>query len=556
MGKTSLAVEYAHSYAHEYPAGRWQVKCGAAADLGEALASLAGRLGIGFSGQEPADSKYRAGRVLAELERRAREGSAESPGNCLLILDNVDNPALLELEQTSMLPREKWLHIVITSQRGPAEFPDLYSGAWLPVDELSEEDSLRLMERAQPEGMFRDPAERERARRVAKMLGGFTLAVEAAAVFLVQFPRAGCTALLEEMESEGLAGLERFAARTARSLAHGEKLLTATLRPMLERLEGDEWLAVELASLMPPESVVWEWVESLVGDRFPAVEEAEEPGEMGRWTAIRERVQGLRLVTVSAEGWAGRMHGLVQEAVWLRGGFDRKGLRKRLIDLAFQRCAALERDWEDRAGDWEVEALRRWAVHLMEEDELGGGALEERVAGLLAKLGRYREEEPLRRHVLSVREAVLGSEAAGTIEAVYYLGLNLLGVGQFGEAEELFRRALTYHERQSGELDQRTLSCIGGLAIALDRQGDVEGAEPLYRRALEASERVLGPEHPNTLTSVNNLAGLLESGGDYAAAEPLYRRALEACERVLGHEHPYTLASINNLAGLLVRQGD
>ena len=56
IGKTSLAVEYAHNFAHEYPAGRWQAKCGGAADLNEALTRLASRLGVDFHPQEPAAS--------------------------------------------------------------------------------------------------------------------------------------------------------------------------------------------------------------------------------------------------------------------------------------------------------------------------------------------------------------------------------------------------------------------------------------------------------------------------------------------------------------------
>ena len=42
MGKTALAVEYAHAFAHEYPGGRWQVRCEGRDDLRVALVSLAG----------------------------------------------------------------------------------------------------------------------------------------------------------------------------------------------------------------------------------------------------------------------------------------------------------------------------------------------------------------------------------------------------------------------------------------------------------------------------------------------------------------------------------
>src|SRR5262245_43605101 len=46
LGKTALALEYAHAYAHEYGGGCWQVRCEGRANLRDALATLAPALHV------------------------------------------------------------------------------------------------------------------------------------------------------------------------------------------------------------------------------------------------------------------------------------------------------------------------------------------------------------------------------------------------------------------------------------------------------------------------------------------------------------------------------
>ena len=349
MGKTSLAIEYGHNFADHYPAGRWQARCAGAPGIHHALTTLAGPLGLSFHEQEPATLQYRAERVLAELQRRALENG--DPRACLLILDNVDNYGLLAASQTRLLPRVKWLHVLITSQLGPADLPDLDASAFLPVDELPFDDSLLLLEKHQADGRFRDDEEQERAQSIVRALGGFTLALESAAVSWRNFLRKDAQCCWDAIEAGGLLGFERTAVLAPRQLLiHNEKRLTATLQPIFDRLGPDERRALQYASYMPPNTVIWDWIECLVGHEFPEVSLAERVGEFGRWTAIRNRLLSLRLLTGSSEEWAGRMHGLVQEVVWSIHGFHGAPLERNLKNYAFRRCGSLERDWDVRDG--------------------------------------------------------------------------------------------------------------------------------------------------------------------------------------------------------------
>jgi len=99
MGKTELALAYAHAFAWDYPGGRWQIPCEYTADLRLALTRLAGPMHFEFTEEEKKDLALQFERVLREIQRRER---------CLLILDNVSDPHLLEPEYLDRLPRERY----------------------------------------------------------------------------------------------------------------------------------------------------------------------------------------------------------------------------------------------------------------------------------------------------------------------------------------------------------------------------------------------------------------------------------------------------------------
>ena len=264
IGKTALAIEYAHAFAHEYPGGRWQVRCEGREDLRAALVSLAGArdLEVEFSEAEKQDLALGFERVLTELKKRAESAN---PPRVLLLLDNVDQPKLLEPAQVQQLPQAEWLSIIATTRLGEHDlFGRHKDRAFLAVDELPESDALGLIEQYQPGGKFPDEAARIAARDIVAQLGRLTLAVEVAAVYLGQFAEVSCVAFRERLRREGLTGLEGAAQETSEGVRHAEKSLSATLRPTLERLGKAERLTLTLAALLPADHVALPWVRVLV----------------------------------------------------------------------------------------------------------------------------------------------------------------------------------------------------------------------------------------------------------------------------------------------------
>jgi NB-ARC domain len=321
MGKTALAIEFAHTFAHEYGGGRWQVRCEGKDNLVAAIADLASSLGLAFTDGESHTLDRQFDRVVTELRARA---DASEPHRCLLILDNVDKPKLLDPVQTQRLPAADWLHVIATTRLAQQELSGAHKDrAFLPVDELPEGDALHLIEGYLPDG-FRSDAERDAAQEIVRLLGGLTLAVESAAVYLGHFAAdVTCGGFLARLEREGLESLDSAADQTAVGVRHGEKRVRATMQPTWERLGEREQLALTYAALLPADRISLHWIRALVSQRFKEFSTDAEPGYPDHWKSLLRLLSGLRLLQVTdiQLSW-GRMHRVIQSVIKASVGWD------------------------------------------------------------------------------------------------------------------------------------------------------------------------------------------------------------------------------------------
>jgi len=518
MGKTALATEYAYAFAHEYPAGRWQIRCEGRDDLRSAFVSLAGVRDFEFEFSEDEQKNLDLGfeRVLRELENRAR---AVTPSCVLVILDNVDQPSLLAPAQVARLPRAEWLHLIATTRLGESDlFGAQRDRAFLPVDELPEADALELIASFQPGRTFREAADREAAREMVNLLGRFPLAVEAAAVYLGQVADDVTFAgFRDRLKAEGLAGLEGTARDTAGGTLHGETSLRVTLRPTLERLDEPARMALAFAALLPADHVPLPWLRALVAQPFPDLGRDAAPGYPDPWQALLRRLLGLRLLQPTgvrdAQGapLVARIHRLVQEVVRLEGGELVTDLEPPLLAYIKERAKFLWDGWVQHEHRWELAPLTACADHWLERGD-DGPWLAFTVAGPLQHLGN------------------------------------------FAAAERLNRRAV----ERTGPDNPDFAARISGLALLLWATNRLAEAEKLFRRALAIDEASYGPDHPDVAIRLNNLAGLMYATKRLAEAEPLCLRMVEIFlefTRATRHEHPHLRASINHYAGLLAAMG-
>jgi hypothetical protein len=145
-------------------------------------------------------------RVLSELNRRAHSPEAN---HVLLLLDDVDQPKLLEPGQVRRLPQAEWLHIIATTRLDQYQLLGGHRDrAFLTLNELREEEALTLVERYQSDARFPDEAIRDIASEIVELIGGFPLALEAAAVLLSR--DVSCAAFYDRLKGQVLTEAAAF----------------------------------------------------------------------------------------------------------------------------------------------------------------------------------------------------------------------------------------------------------------------------------------------------------------------------------------------------------
>jgi len=135
------------------------------------------------------------------------------------------------------------------------------------------------------------------------------------------------------------------------------------------------------------------------------------------------------------------------------------------------------------------------------------------------------------------------------------LGAVLLDTGRYAEAQTHLARALSLAERRYGAEHPRLAAALNNLGTVEKEMGDYSGAETHLQRALAITERVHGLVHPLVATFVRNLGDLYLELGDLDSAERHSTRALEVCEQRHGAEHPETATACNNLGLVLQTRG-
>lgn len=195
------------------------------------------------------------------------------------------------------------------------------------------------------------------------------------------------------------------------------------------------------------------------------------------------------------------------------------------------------------------QTLSRWQS-LLEPDDPDMLKLTHQHANMLRRVGRFREAEAVGRAVV---DRLAGLRAADDRElrgAKNGLGGTLNALGAYKEAEELFKSAAKADDTnpKSQESSNRALS----LALL----GEYRKAARLHRDILGMRQAKLGESDPQTLLSGLHHAWTLRLLGDYEDARSRQERNLKLLHRVAGEWHPHTLLAEHNLALCLRRAGE
>lgn len=579
MGKTELALAYAHAFAWDYPGGRWQVPCEHIGDLRLALRQLEGPLQFELSVDERADLAKSFIRVLSELNRR---------GRCLLILDNVTDSNLFQPAHLDRLPRDGSLDVMTTTRLAPGEIPgSARDQAFVTVDRLPDDDATALMRSHQPGSRFPDAASEEQARAIVVLLEGFTLAVETAAIFLGRQTTADRFArFAARLRADLLRISDEAAGEKTVAVRHGQALLEATLAPTLEMLSPEEREVLLVASLLPADRVALPWVNQIVSPRFPRL--LDRPLLRREWAQLLQSLFGQRIFLPASADETGfpllaRMHRLVQDVIVKRAPGEGVDERKaELAHLVTVKANRMRTEWPHVRQRWQLGALTAVAHRRFDSGDVAAAIeLALVVCDALWQLGYHAEGHNL----LSRAFAAAAGDAMQLAAIAVPLARVQRSLRKYDEAIALMQHTLELIDRAEGdqsiaravihsdlgrlELDRGHLDAAEGhltkasqvresgflyfnMADLEWRRGNLDRARELAAASIsmhaQAVDELTGPQLIDQFDAMRMLATIERERGNDGESASVLRSVLEKANRLLTEPHIILMKVLTELA--------
>jgi tetratricopeptide (TPR) repeat protein len=543
VGKTRLALEYAHRHAAEHSALLFITAD--APDILEAnIAALAHPRILNLAEQHAGSLADQVAAVLRWL--------AMHPG-WLLIVDNVDtDPAAKAVQE--LLSQLRGGQVVITSR------VDHWgrSVERLNVDVLSRESSTDfLLERTAGERIT-SPDDWLEASTLSDELGGLALGLEQAGAYIEEeaISIAEYRSRWQRNHAEVFAWFDEQRTAYPRSVA-------VTWQTSVNQLSSAGLALLRLCSLMGPAIIpaaLFRSTKATNGFADLAHQIASEaPSETSsRPVTFSEGLKQLRRFALArlTDGGGFDIHRLVQDVT-----ADRLPIahREAIITALVEWLVGFAPDTPHDPATWAI-----WdtllphvnALWPLVKDDLTTGArldLGDSLAAYLFGKARYDDSRSLDEILLPATEKYYGSNSGQVAHVLTGLGEARRLGGDTGEdLVALFERALTIERTIHGPQSARVASALNYVGLAWKRVGRLDRAERAYRQALSIYDGLSHPSTHRLALVLDNLGHLLRVQGSVDEAAALSERAVALARNVSGSPHIYLCQFLINYAKILM----
>ena len=537
IGKTQLAVEFAHRYGQYFAGGVFWLSFADPAAISAELADCggAGRLALRADyANLPLDEQVRL--VLSAFQSQLPR---------LLVFDNCEHQALL----SDLRPPSGGCRVIVTSRREQWA-PDLAVRP-VRVGTLTRPQSIELLRRYRSD-LLPDDTDLS---SIADDLGYFPLALSLAGNFLHTFQHAPFgtpAAYLHQLRTSPPLqhpslhgeGADYSPTRHDLDVAKTFDISYRQLDPALPLDQLALQLLARASCFAPGEPIPRDLLIATLGL------DAEDMQAMLQAEKALARLTGLGLLETEAGG-ALRLHRLLMLFVHDVG--PNTGAQD-AVELAFIILAY------DLNMQGFPAALLPIQTHLRHVTDTASTRQDEQAATLchslgyhLNMLGAYTDARTYLERDLSILEKVLPPDHPDIALSLNNLGSLLQDQGDYAAARTYLERALSIREKVLPPDHPDIALSLNNLGALLQAQGDYAAARTYLERALSIWEKVLPLDHPNIATSLNNLGLLSYYQGDFQAASDLVRRALSIVEKALGPNHPDTQSARSSLATIQQR---
>ncbi|KAK4083859.1 uncharacterized protein Triagg1_1521 [Trichoderma aggressivum f. europaeum] len=579
VGKSQLAIEFAHRFAEEHK-NIWVFWIHAAtqARVQEGFRLIADAVKLPERKQPKAD--------IALLVRNWL--SIEHNGRWVVILDSADDTEVLygidesgygKRPLAAYIPKTRNGSIVLTTRN--RSIASKLTGGYkhiIDVDTMSETDALTLLERK----MGSPLDDRSLAEDLVKALECIPLAISQAAAYIqARKPRSSIEKYLVEFgksERESMRLLKYEANDTGREEEASNAVLK-TWTISFEYIRSHHRSAADLLSLMSffdrqgiPEWVLIEFrtpsdsedsesdTEDIESDDSIDSTEADDDSHGDTNGKLEEDILILRnycLIAMNEKGDIFEMHRLVQLSIksWLKA----VALQETFMQQYITRMAMLVPTvrYDNWAMCQDLFAHVQVALDYQPNaDTLTNWATLCYNGGFYAySQGRYNIAERMLVKSKKIFEKKFGESGHWTLATLTVYAWVLADIGRLDEAEELQVQVMESFKTKLGADHENTLTSINNLTLIYSEQGRLDEAEKLQLQVLEARKTLLAAGHPQLLRSMSSLASTYRKRGRLDEAEMLEVQALEAYKMKLEPNHPVILQSLSNVAFIYREQG-